>query len=558
MLPFSTRAQTPQRRSRAALKSKVLVLFAIAAFVAYTGCTVLSRTEILSPVSPKLPHDRRGARADEVPTWDAPGSSEAGPAQEQRQEAQPPPWGGPVPDLGASTPEQRAQAVKHAMVYAWQRYREHAWGADEIRPVTGERYEWLHQGATIVDSLDTLWIMRMDEEFKEARDWVAHNLTFDANCSVSVFETVIRVVGGLLSAYDLSGDRVFLTRAEECAHALLPAYETESGIPLAWINYRTRAASGPKGSRSVLAEAGSVLLEFEYLSRATGNSVFAHKAMKVVDVVSRAQLEYAGLYPTMIDWRSGRFRSKKLTVGGLVDSYYEYLLKLWVLRGGPAADADAQRFREMYDQSARAIERHLVGRGDGGLVFVSEINYARSRNLTNRMDHLACFAGGMFALGARAFGGGRPGDARHMELAEGVARTCHEMYATTPTGLAPEVAKFVPGAGVRAEARHYLLRPEAVETMLYMWRYSHEQRYRDWAWEVFVAIERHCRAPYGYSGVKNVEEVPATWDNGAPSYFHAETLKYLYLMFMPDDVIPLDQYVFNTEAHPFTIFADGH
>ena len=97
---------------------------------------------------------------------------------------------------------------------AWKGYKESAWGADELLPVSKKSSEWFHLGLTLVDSLDTMLLMGLQPEYTEARDWVANSLNLNQNVDVNLFECTIRVLGGLLSAYSLSGkDQMYLDKA---------------------------------------------------------------------------------------------------------------------------------------------------------------------------------------------------------------------------------------------------------------------------------------------------------------------------------------------------------
>ena len=101
---------------------------------------------------------------------------------------------------------------------------------------------------------------------------------------------------------------------------------------------------------------------------------------------------------------------------------------------------------------------------------------------------------------------------------------------------------------------YYLLRPEAIETWMYLYRVTKQEKYREWGWNVFKSIRRWCKvADGGYSGLKSVLEVPPKFDDLQQSFWFAETLKYLYLLFSDDDTVNLDAWVFNTEGHPFKI-----
>lgn len=111
----------------------------------------------------------------------------------------------------------------------------------------------------------------------------------------------------------------------------------------------------------------------------------------------------------------------------------------------------------------------------------------------------------------------------------------------------------VEAKATRIGEKYYILRPETIESYFYLWRLTHDPKYRDWAWEAALAIEKHCKVENGYSGIKNVYDINGPKDDVQQSFFLAETLKYLYLIFSNDDLLPFDQWVFNTEAHPLPI-----
>ena len=158
---------------------------------------------------------------------------------------------------------------------------------------------------------------------------------------VSVFETNIRVVGGLLSAYDLSGDRELLNIAEAMASRLEPAFNTPTGVPRSFVNLRTGAshALGWTGGNSILADFGTMHLEWATLSHRTGNSKWGEKTAKVFDVIRKhgsfanfgggGRRVPAGLYPVFMQPDSGAFSGDTSSFGALGDSFYEYLIKCW-------------------------------------------------------------------------------------------------------------------------------------------------------------------------------------------------------------------------------------
>jgi hypothetical protein len=134
---------------------------------------------------------------------------------------------------------QRRGKVRDAMRRVWGAYRQHAWGHDELKPISLEGDDNWGIGCTLVDSLDTLWLMGLRDEFWEARDWVRDHLSFEHVAFVSLFEVTIRELGGLLSAYDLSGDKVFLSKAKDLGERLLMAFDTPSGVPMGLVNLQT-------------------------------------------------------------------------------------------------------------------------------------------------------------------------------------------------------------------------------------------------------------------------------------------------------------------------------
>ncbi|XRA97022.1 mannosyl-oligosaccharide alpha-1,2-mannosidase [Pycnococcus provasolii] len=452
--------------------------------------------------------------------------------------------------------ETRRQAVKDAMSHAWRGYETYAFGFDELMPLSRKgKNMFAGTGATIIDSLDTLWLMGLTKEFEKARDWVATSLKFDYAGDTSVFETTIRVLGGLMSAYDLAGDSMFLEKAADLADKMKAAFETPTGIPRNMINFKTGKARAPPWVRgqSVLAEFGTEQLEWIALSDRTGDPSYAELVRRSMStVVDTAIQNSIGLVPLYIDPNTGKFGQPHISFGAMGDSFYEYLLKMFV-QGG--LDGSDRKFYEYWiitmDQMIDRLTRKTT---PSGWWYVDEWR----GHLMKKMDHLVCFVPGMLALSLITIPEGLDDAldsrrARYLEAAENIAEFCYRMYDRQPTGLAPEYVKIVDGQDFIPGVPVNLLRPETVESMMLLWRLTKKQRYRDWGWAIFMAFERHCRADVGYSGVKDVRRVPPQKDDTMQSFFLAETLKYLYLLFSPDDVVPLDEWVFNTEAHPIRI-----
>ncbi|KAM6172287.1 mannosyl-oligosaccharide 1,2-alpha-mannosidase IC [Erethizon dorsatum] len=463
------------------------------------------------------------------------------------------------PVLGTRTdeskePQSRVRAqrekIKEMMRFAWQSYRRYAMGRNELRPLTKDGYEGSMfgglSGATVIDSLDTLYLMELKEEFQEAKAWVEASFHLNVSGEASLFEVNIRYIGGLLSAYYLTGEEVFRIKAIKLGEKLLPAFNTPTGIPKGVVNFKSGSWGwATAGSSSILAEFGSLHLEFLHLTELSGNPVFAEKVRNIRKVLRKIDKPF-GLYPNFLSPVSGNWVQHHVSVGGLGDSFYEYLIKSWLM----SAKTDMEA-KNMYYEALEAIETYLLNVSPGGLTYIAEW---RGGILDHKMGHLACFSGGMISLGAED--AKEEKRAHYQELAAQITRTCHESYARSDTKLGPEAFWFNSGreaVATQLSESYYILRPEVVESYMYLWRQTHDPTYREWGWDVVMALEKYCRTDAGFSGIQDVYSSSPNHDNKQQSFFLAETLKYLYLLFSEDDTLSLEDWVFNTEAHPLPV-----
>eukprot|EP00020_Sapocribrum_chincoteaguense_P007274 CAMPEP_0170749330 /NCGR_PEP_ID=MMETSP0437-20130122/10339_1 /TAXON_ID=0 /ORGANISM="Sexangularia sp." /LENGTH=731 /DNA_ID=CAMNT_0011088249 /DNA_START=150 /DNA_END=2345 /DNA_ORIENTATION=- len=472
-----------------------------------------------------------------------------------------------LPEIGSSlrypVPEaaEARAAVVTAFTDAFEGYRKYAWGFDELRPMTRKGKDWFGLGLTIVDALSTATIMQLDTIRDDGIRWVLDNLNLRRDFQISVFETNIRVLGGLLSVAQLNDNHPELLRvAQDVAELLGEAVDERSGLPWPAYNPLKRAKQEMSWHRNtvVLSEVGTLQMEYASLGVATNRTALAKRFMHMFALLDEAPktTTLSGLYSNWISFHpnsptrtSGQFVQNAVSYGALGDSFYEYLLKAYVWSG-----KRFDRLRRMYDETATGAREHLIRKSagsypDGNLTFIGEY---RNGRFASRMDHLACFSAGMFAYGSQHLEGHGP----FLQTAAELAYTCYRMYAHTPTGLPPEAVAFGRGGITSAGSgsNYYLLRPEAAEAFFYLWRITHDQRFRDMGWQVFQAIQEHCKVDgVGYAGVKDVYKKPVIKDDTQQTFLFAETFKYLYLLFSDDDVIPLDDYVFNTEAHPFPV-----
>lgn len=506
--------------------------------------------------------------------------------------------------------ERRQLQVAAAFRHAWNGYKEFAMGYDELRPVSRTGRDGLGGlGATVVDALDTAMIMGLDDVVAEAGSWIEKELPARImnKGQVNLFETTIRVLGGLLSAYHLSGGAngtirewgensnlqmagpkpgLYLERAVNLADRLMSAFTlSPTAIPFSDVVLSSNTAhpAGTDGGASSTSEVTTLQLEFGYLSEVSGNPKYRAAAMHVLEHF-RDLSKMEGLVPIYISPHSGQFQSNNIRLGSRGDSYYEYLLKVWLQQGGATFDNSSVKYlRDMYNEAMEGVKHHLVRKSKPkGLTFVGELPSGMKGEFSPKMDHLVCFLAGNLALGAtrgltkqQAMDKGflTTQDKENFQLAEDLLKTCFEMYSVTATGLAPEIAYFhmdgtypegLSGGNSSAEYkddiiihaldRHNLLRPETVESLFILYRTTKNRKYQEWGWQIFQAFETHTRVDTGgYSSLDDVTVVPAPKRDKMETFFLGETLKYLYLLFGESSVLPLDKFVFNTEAHPLPI-----
>ncbi|KAJ2542550.1 hypothetical protein EV175_006046 [Coemansia sp. RSA 1933] len=484
----------------------------------------------------------------------------------------------------SNTSFKRQTAIRDAMKHAWSGYRQHAFGMDELEPISKSyNNKWGNWSISLVDALDTLIIMDMKEEYAEAKAHV-RNIDFTKSpeyFQVPMFEMTIRALGGLLGAYELDNDPMLLQKAKDVGDSLAIAFETDTGLPSTHVNLGSKKPG--IATTICIAESGTVQLEFKKLSQLTGDDKYRKLAERTSDALEAGARRHEGLYPSFINIASGQYdNSAGISVGAYADSFYEYQLKQYVL------DRRETKFRDRYIRSSTAIEAHLVARDTvGGRLFLGSLSGSTSY-FVPEMEQLACFYPGLLALGAQTLN--RPTD---LALAEELAYTCYVSYAMTTTGLGPERFRFAEytlesdsentvasdgthpppkkqtgslsgqrenikkdSKGIIPTNSQYILRPETLESLFILYRVTGDPKYQEWGWNIFLGIEEHTKVEGGgYAALRNVQasKLFRSLEDSMESFFLAETLKYLYLLFSPTDLIALDEYVLNTEAHPLKI-----
>lgn len=418
-------------------------------------------------------------------------------------------------------PVEWAARVRAEFLHAWRGYEQYAWGHDELKPLTKTARDWHVEPllVTPVDALDTLLLLGLEDEAVRAKALIVEKLSFDKDISVKNFEITIRTLGGLLSSYQMSGDRRLLRLAEDLGTRLLPAFDSPTGMPYMFVNLRTGET---RGARTNPAEIGTLLLEFGTLARLTKKQIFYDKAKNaIVQLFNRRSK--IGLVGEEIDVETGEWTRRESHVGGGIDSYYEYLLKCSRLFG----DTDCER---MWRESVRVLNDRLADEAPTGLWY-GQVDSVTGERTASEFGALHAFLPGVLALG------GDPG------LAERLQASCFKMW--TLHGIEPEVLDYRTMTALR---RGYPLRPEIIESAYYLYHYTKNPRYLEMGRTFLEGLMAHCRTEAGYTVLNDV--VTKKQGDLMPSYFLAETLKYLYLLFTSEETVDLGRVVFTTEAHP--------
>ncbi len=370
-----------------------------------------------------------------------------------------------------------------------------------------------------VDALDTLILMKFDAEADKTRELIATRLSFDRDIYVKNFEITIRLLGGLLSSYQLTGDNRLLALAEDLGNRLLPAFNSPTGMPYVMVNLRTGAVRNPKSNP---AETGTLLLEFGTLSKLTGKPVFYEKAKRAL-VETYKRRSPIGLVGSAINVETGKWTDPDSHISGGIDSYYEYLWKCWLLFG----DKDCLA---MWRVSIPAVNRYLADETANGLWY-GQANMNTGARTGTTYGALDAFFPGLLALS---------GDVKRARDLQESSFKMWNLY-----GIEPEVIDY---KTMKVVARTYHLRPEIVESTYYLLHFTHDPQYQQMGDTIFNDFVRYCRTDAGYAALSDM--VTKEKRDEMESFALAESFKYFYLLFAPPGTLDLNKVVFNTEAHP--------
>ena len=428
-----------------------------------------------------------------------------------------------APAIPVNSPEANeiARQVREEFLHAWNAYKQYAWGHDELTPLSKGAHDWYGVSLymTPVDALDTMILMGLSDEATKTREFIAQNLSFDKDIDVKNFEITIRLLGGLLSSYQLSGDKRLLALADDLGKRLLPAFDSPTGMPYMYVNLKTGKV---RGAESNPAEIGTLLIEFGTLAKLTRKPVYYDKAKRaVVELYSRRSP--IGLVGSTINVETGKWIDTASHISGGIDSYYEYLLKSWLLFD----DKDCER---MWRTTIEAVNKYVADDASTGFWY-GQVDMNTGKRIATEFGALDAFFPAVLA---------RSGD---MTRAQRLEDSAFKMWTTF--GIEPEAMDY---STMKVTSPGYPLRPEIIESAYYLQFFTGDPRYRAMGRTFLDSLRRYCRTDIAYAALRNVETKEKT--DGMESFFLAETLKYLYLLFAPQETLDLRKIVFNTEAHP--------
>ena len=419
------------------------------------------------------------------------------------------------------SPGPMALQVRSEFLYSWNAYKKYAWGHDELKPLSESYRDW-HSAPllmTPVDALDTMILMGLNEEADKTREYIDNNLSFDQDIEVKNFEITIRLLGGLLSSYQLTGDKRLLELADNLGNRLLPVFNSPTGMPYMYVNLKTGKT---RGEESNPAEIGTLLLEFGTLSKLTGKPIYYDKAKRALtELYSRRSA--IGLVGSTINIETGKWIDTTSHISGGIDSYYEYLLKSWLL-------FDDKDCKKMWEASIKAVNKYLADSTKSGLWY-GQVDMNTGKKISTQYGALDAFFPAVLA---------RSGD---LDRARRLQDSGYKMWTTF--GIEPEVIDYTT---MKIVSPGYQLRPEIIESAYYLSFLTKDERYQEMGSTFILSLVRYCKTDAGYAALSNVET--KLKKDSMESYFLAETLKYLYLLFAPRDTLDLNKVVFNTEGHP--------
>ncbi|KAB2013859.1 hypothetical protein ES319_D09G185600v1 [Gossypium barbadense] len=445
------------------------------------------------------------------------------------------------------------EKVRKMFYHAYENYMKHAFPHDELKPLTKSFTDSLSElgnlklqhlprnyngsALTLIESLSSLVIMGNNTEFERAVTWLSENLTFNIDARINLFECNVRVLGGLISAHILATDSTnrlvqgcyknqLLNLAEDLGRRFLPAFDTPTGLPYAWVNlkYGVMEDETPETSTS---GCGSLILEMGALSRLTGDPRYESAALRALRKLwsMRSSLNLLG---TTLDVTTGEWIEYSSGIGAGVDSFYEYLCKAYILFG-------KEDYWRMFHSAYLAVQKYFR-HGP----WYHEADMRTGKATYWQLTSLQAFWPGLQVL---------VGDI-------GAANSSHRefFYVWKKFGVIPE-RYLLDHQMLHPTEKYYPLRPELAESTFYLYQATKDPWYIQVGESIVNSLNLYTKVKGGFASVRDVTTMQL--EDHQHSFFLAETCKYLYLLF--DDSFLVDRnYIFTTEGHPLPILSSWH
>ncbi|KAK1427776.1 hypothetical protein QVD17_16471 [Tagetes erecta] len=457
-------------------------------------------------------------------------------------------------DSGLSAKRRRmSDKVRKMFYHAYDNYMTYAFPHDELKPMTKSftnslselgnlklenlPHEYNGTALTLIESLSSLVILGNNTEFEKAVMWLSENLTFDVDARINLFECNIRLLGGLVSAHILATDSTnrfihgtydnqLLVLAKDLGQRFLPAFNTPTGLPYAWINLKNGVMENETTETST-SGCGSLILEMGALSRLTGDARFEQAALNALHKLwgMRSSLNLLG---TTLDVATGEWIEFSSGIGAGVDSFYEYLIKAHILFG-------KEEYWRMFQSAYLAVQKYFRYGS-----WYHEADMRTGRATYWQLTSLQAFWPGVQVL----VGDVAAANLTHREF----------FHVWKKFGVLPE-RYLLDHQVVHPTEKYYPLRPELAESTYYLYQATKDPWYMEVGEAIVNSLNLHTKVEGGFASVKDVTTMQL--EDHQHSFFLAETCKYLYLLF-DDSPLLGRNYIFTTEGHPLPVLSDWH
>jgi len=429
-----------------------------------------------------------------------------------------------------------AKEVKTEFIRSWEGYKTYAWGHDVLLPLSKSHQDWYEESLHIspIDAYSTMKVMGLDKYAEEVEKYVIDSIHWEKDLFVKTFEVNIRILGGLLAMYENTGKQEILDKTEDFGRKMLKAFDSPTGLPYYWFNLKTGET---KGSKINIAEAGTYLIEMGVLSYYTKDPVFYQAAKKANQALFDRRSEI-GLIGSVIDVETGEWLNTTSHICAGVDSYYEYLLKAYILFGD-------KELKPIWEESIAGINTYLADETDSSFWYARvDMNTGEKKMNAISKENPKIIEGSQITLYDAFFPAvlALNGDFVRAEKNQASWDGLWNKY-----GIEPMSYNY--NAGIPTYPV-YDLNPEIIESAYYLYHFTKNEKYLNMVKQYWSDILKYCKNDVAFSSIANVETMEKK--DYMATFFFAETMKYFYLTFnIENGEFNLEDYIFNTEAHPF-------